>query len=49
MHSHKGDLTIGYYQTRVNIFLEFIPNITDTFRELVSKTILHTFADINQY
>ena len=37
IHSLKGGLTIGYYQTRVNTFLEFISNITDTSRELLPK------------
>ena len=41
IHSHKDGFTIGYYQTRVNTFSEFISNITDTFRELLpSKTAL---------
>ena len=41
IYSHKGGLTIGYYQARVNTFLEFISNITDTFRELLKNNTKH--------
>ena len=41
IHYHKGGLTIGYYQTRVNTFLEFISNITDIFRELLPNNTTH--------
>ena len=41
IHSHKGSLTIGYYQIRVNTFSEFISNITGTSRELLPNNATH--------
>ena len=41
IHSHKDGFTIGYYQTRVNTFSEFISNITDSFRELLPNDTTH--------
>ena len=35
IHFHKGGLTISYCETKINTFLEFISNITYTFRELL--------------
>ena len=41
IYSHKGGLNIGYYQTRVNTFLEFISNNADTFKELLTNNTTH--------
>ena len=41
IHSHKGGVTIDYYQTRVNTFLNLISNITDTFSELLPNNTTH--------